>query len=117
MSHDQITAILRGVMEGESRLQTLLLKDMTMDYLKGVDRQLLKQATQKIGKFIQKSSFKYSRSKTQLYQYLAIWKHVYKYTSLLRIKCVHFNNRTGNVVFLQLFDLFSTSLVFSISQQ
>jgi hypothetical protein len=60
ISHDQITAILRGVMEAESKIKTLLLKDMTIDYLKGVDRQLLKQATQKIGKFIQKSSFTYS---------------------------------------------------------
>ena len=41
MSHDQITAILRGVMDGESKLNALLLKDISMDYLKGVDRQLL----------------------------------------------------------------------------
>lgn len=50
VSHDQLTATFRGVLEEESKLKNLMLNDIS-SYAKGIDEELLRQTFKKIGKF------------------------------------------------------------------
>jgi len=50
VSHEQLTATFRGVLEGDSKLKNLMLNNIS-DYAKGIDVELLRQTCKKIGKF------------------------------------------------------------------
>jgi len=48
---DQMTAILRGLVEGESRLKRLMLKDVDARRIQNLDQNLVRRAKEKIGEF------------------------------------------------------------------
>jgi len=51
VSHELVTATLRGVLGDGSKLKKLMLNDISSSFAKGLDRELLEQTLKKIGKF------------------------------------------------------------------
>jgi hypothetical protein len=55
ISHELVTATLRGVLEDGSNLKKLMLNDISSSYARGLDEELLRQTAKKIGQFWSKT--------------------------------------------------------------
>jgi len=51
VSLELVTATLRGVLDDESKLKQLMLNDISCSFAKGLDKELMRKAARKIGKF------------------------------------------------------------------